>query len=261
MTLTATHAPGTFCWADLGTTDTAAAKRFYTGLFGWSVEDRPMGGDQYYTMFELGGKVVAALYQQQEDQRKAGIPPSWLSYITVESADRSAARAAELGGNILAPAFDVLEVGRMALIQDPTGAVVALWEARTHSGAALMAEPGAMCWNELATRDPAKAGEFYAELLGWQRDSMPMEKFEYTVFKQGEQMTGGMMPILPEWGQMPPNWAVYFAVDDCDGRAATAEKLGGKVMVPPTDIPNVGRFAVIQDPQGAVLSILQAAQA
>jgi len=126
MSTTATHAPGTFSWADLGTPDPAAAKRFYTGLFGWTFEDRPISDGEYYTIFDVGGKSVAALYNQMADQRAAGIPPHWLSYVSVESADQAASRAAELGGTVLAPAFDVMEAGRMAVVQDPTGGVLAV---------------------------------------------------------------------------------------------------------------------------------------
>jgi hypothetical protein len=160
---------------------------------------------------------------------------------------------------VLAPPFDVMEHGRMAVIQDPTGAVVALWEPRNYPGAGLLGEPGALCWNELCTRDPARAGTFYADLLGWARETMPMPGFEYTVFKRGEQQAGGMMAIQPEWGNMPPHWEIYFAVADCDATAANAGKLGGSVMKAPADIPGVGRFAVLRDPQGATFSVLQPA--
>jgi predicted enzyme related to lactoylglutathione lyase len=258
MSVTATHAPGTFSWADLGTSDPASAKRFYTGLFGWTFEDRPISEGEYYTMLMQDGKTVAALYAQQADERSAGIPPHWLSYINVESADRVSARAAELGATVLAPPFDVMEHGRMAVVQDPTGGVVALWEPRNYQGAGLLGEPGALCWNELCTHDPARAGAFYAELLGWARETMPMPGFEYTVFKRGDQPAGGMMAIQPEWGNMPPHWEIYFAVTDCDETAASAPKLGGSVMKAPADIPGVGRFAVLRDPQGATFSVLQA---
>ena len=258
MSTTLTHAPGTFSWADLGTPDPAAAKRFSTGLFGWAFEDRPISKGEYYTMLLQDGKSVAALYAQQADQRSAGIPPHWLSYVTVESADRVSTHAAELGGTVLAPPFDVMEHGRMAVIQDPTGGVVALWEPRNHPGAGLLGEPGALCWNELCTRDPARAGAFYADLLGWARETMPLPGFEYTVFKRGDQPAGGMMAIQPDWGDMPPHWSVYFAVEDCDGTAATAAKMGGAVLMGPADIPDVGRFATLRDPQGAIFSVLQA---
>jgi uncharacterized protein len=259
MSATLTHAPGTFSWADLGTPDPTAAKRFYTGLFGWAFDDRPISNDEYYTMLLQDGKAVAALYPQQADQRSAGIPPHWLSYVTVESADRVSSHAAELGGTVLAPPFDVMEHGRMAVIQDPTGGVVALWEPRNHPGAGVLGEPGALCWNELCTRDPDRAGAFYADLLGWARETMPMPGFEYTVFKRGEQPAGGMMAIQPEWGDVPPHWGVYFAVEDCDATAATATKMGGAVLMGPADIPDVGRFATLRDPQGAIFSVLQPA--
>jgi len=260
MTVMATHAPGTFCWADLGTTDPAAAKRFYAGLFGWSFDDRPMGPDQFYTMCDIGGKHVAALYPQQDDERSAGIPPHWQAYIAVDSADKAAARATELGGKLLAPPFDVFEAGRMAVVQDPTGAVIALWEARNHAGAGMVGDPGAIVWNELATGDTAKAAAFYSGLFGWTGEEMKMEKFTYTTFKLGDQMAGGMMPILPEWRGMPPNWGIYFAVENVDASAAKAEQLGGTISSPPADIPGVGRFAVVRDPQGAMFSLFKPAQ-
>jgi predicted enzyme related to lactoylglutathione lyase len=259
MSVTATHAPGTFSWADLGTPDPASATRFYTGLFGWTFEDRPISDNEYYTMLFQDGKTVAALYAQPADQRSAGIPPHWLSYLAVESADRASSRATELGGTVLAPPFDVMEHGRMAVIQDPTGGVVAFWEPRNYPGAGLLGEPGALCWNELCTRDPDRAGAFYADLLSWARETMPMPGYEYTVFKRGDQPAGGMMAIQPEWGNMPPHWEIYFAVADCDATAANVPKLGGSVMKEPCDIPGVGRFAVLRDPQGATFSVLQAA--
>ena len=157
MTVVATHAPGTFCWADLGTTDAAAAKRFYPALFGWDFDDMPMGDGAFYTMFEVGGKPVAALYQQDPQQQAQRIPPNWLSYVSVESADRMAERTRSLGGTVMMDPFDVFEVGRMTIIQDPTGAVVALWEPRTHIGAGIVGEPNTLCWNELTTSDPERA--------------------------------------------------------------------------------------------------------
>ena len=254
MTAVETHAPGRFCWVDLGTTDAPAAKQFYTGLFGWTAEDRPMGDGQSYTMFHLGGKSVAALYQQDAQQQAMGIPPNWLSYISVESADQAAERTKGLGGTVLMEPFDVLDVGRMAMIQDPTGAVVALWEPRRHIGAEVIEEPNTLAWNELATTDPGRAGDFYGGLLGWAAERQQYGPMDYTIFKQGERMNGGMMALGPDMG--PPHWLVYFAVADCDAAAASAARLGGSVYVAPTDIPSVGRFGVLRDPQGAAFAII-----
>jgi hypothetical protein len=256
MTITQAHAPGTFCWAELLTTDAQAAKRFYTGLFGWSFQDVPIGEDGYYTMFEAGGKSISALHQMGPEQAAQGTRPNWLSYLSTESADRTVARARELGATILAEPFDVFDSGRMGVFQDPTGAVVGLWEPRNHLGAGIVGEPNSLCWNELYTTDVDRAAEFYSGLLGWEPQKQPMGDFVYTYFKHGERMSGGMMQIVPEWGPMPPHWKVYYAVDDCDAKAALAESLGGKICMPPTDVPEVGRFTILEDPQGAAFAII-----
>ena len=249
------YAPGTFCWADLGTPDAADAKRFYTALFGWTAEDRPMGPDASYTMLTLAGRSVVALYQQ--DTAAPGVAPQWLSYISVGSVNQSAERAKALGGTILMEPFDVLDVGRMAMVQDPTGAVVALWEPRRHAGAGLVGEPNATCWNELATTDTGRAGAFYTSLLDWTAETQPMGTTGYTLFTDGGAPRGGMTAIAPEWGPVPPAWLVYFAVTDCEGQAALAQSLGGAVRLPPTEAAGVGRFSVLVDPQGAVFAVIQ----
>jgi predicted enzyme related to lactoylglutathione lyase len=258
MPLMDRYAPGTFCWADLGTPDAPAATRFYSALFGWTAEDRPMGPEAFYTMFQLDGRPVAALYPQEPAHQG---PPHWLSYLTVSSANDSAARAASLGGTVLMEPFDVLDVGRMAMLQDPTGAVVALWEPRRHAGAGVVREASAMCWNELGTTDTRRAGEFYASLVGWSAESRSMGAYSYTTFSADGETRGGMMTIAPSLGRVPPHWLVYFAVRDCEGTAALCQSLGGAVRVPPSDVPDVGRFAVLADPQGAVFAVLARATA
>jgi predicted enzyme related to lactoylglutathione lyase len=248
------YAPGTFCWADLGTPDATAAKQFYTALFGWTSEDRPMGPGAFYTMLTLDGRAVAALYPQ--DPAPAGGSPHWLSYISVASANDAARRAKELGGTVLLDAFDVLDVGRMALVQDGPGAVVALWQPRRHAGAGVVGETSAMCWNELATTDPGRAEAFYTGMFGWSAGSRTMGSTRYTTFTQDGASRGGMLAIDPSC-PVPPHWLVYFAVSDCDGQAALVQSLGGAVRVPPSDVPEVGRFAVVADPQGATFAVIQ----
>ncbi|MEP6689396.1 MAG: VOC family protein [Gemmatimonadales bacterium] len=255
MPLMDTYAPGTFCWADLGTPDAAAAKRFYTALFGWIAEDRPMGPDACYTMLTVDGRSVAALYQQEP--AAGGAPAQWLSYISVGSANQSAERAKALGAAVLMEPFDVLDVGRMAMVQDPTGAVVALWEPRRHVGAGVVGEPNATCWNELATTDPRRAGEFYTSLFDWSARSQAAGAANYTLFTDAGTPRGGMVSIAPDWGPVPPSWLVYFAVRDCEGQAALAQSLGGAVRLPPTEAQGAGRFSVLVDPQGAVFAVIQ----
>ena len=115
---------------------------------------------------------------------------------------------------------------------------------------------GRFSWNELLTTDPQAAVAFYGQLFGWTTQDWPMEGFTYTIVKAGDIDVGGIMPIPPHAGGMPPTWGAYVTVDDVDATAELAEKLGGKILIPPTDIPTVGRFTVIQDPQGAVLSAI-----
>jgi predicted enzyme related to lactoylglutathione lyase len=249
------YKPGTFCWADLGTTDVDSAKSFYTGLFGWSAEDAPAGEAGTYTVFRLDGKDVCGLYEQPEGQRSQGVPPNWQSYVSVEEADAAAERAKSLGGAVLAEPFDVMDRGRMAVVQDPTGAVFSLWEPRGNFGASLVNDPGTVCWNQLNTTDVDVAKEFYAALFGWEGETIEAGGTTYVTLTNDGWRNGGIMH-LPEEVQAPPHWSVYFAVDSVDGSSARAAELGGRVFVPPMDVP-AGRMSVVQDPQAASLGLFE----
>src|SRR5215831_7478763 len=245
------HAPGSFCWIELATTDGPAAKKFYTELFGWEAHDNPIGPDMVYTLLKLNGKDVGALYQKGEQMKQ--VPTHWASYISVTSADETAAKAKALGGTVVQEPFDVMDIGRMAIIADPTGAHFCIWQPKKHSGLGVKGETNSLWWNELLTNDTAKAGDFYTKLFGWTAKAHGAP-IEYTEFMLDGKAFAGMMAIQPQMGPMPPNWGIYFAVDDCDAMAQKATGLGARTFVPPTDIENVGRFSVIQDPQGAVFS-------
>jgi predicted enzyme related to lactoylglutathione lyase len=253
MTEIKEYPPGSFCWVDLGTTDEAAATEFYTALFGWTATAVPAGEVGTYTMLEKRSKNVSALYQMNQGMLEEGVPPHWLSYVSVVSADNTAAQAKELGATLLQEPFDVMDVGRMALIQDPQGATFALWQPKRHCGAELVNEAGTMCWNELYTNNVDGSTQFYTSLFGWS----PKQSPGYTELRNGDRPAGGMIEIKPEWGPVPPNWAVYFAVADLDTSLEQAKSLGGTVEVPPMQVENVGRFAVLQDPQGAYFSVIQ----
>jgi uncharacterized protein len=254
------HQPGMFCWVELGTSDQSAAKRFYQDLFGWTVRDTPIGEGMVYTIFQYKDRDVAACYTLMPDQVAAQVPPHWMNYIAVTSADETADKVKSLGGNVLSPPMDVFEHGRMVVFTDPTGAVVSAWQPRQHKGFGYANEPGGWCWAELMTPDPARAKTFYTSLFGYTTDTMPMatnQNATYTIFKIGEQGVGGMMPMPPEAKGVPPNWTPYFAVADCDDIFKKATSTGAAGHMPPTDIPTVGRFAILQDPQGAAFAILQ----
>jgi uncharacterized protein len=249
--------PGTFCWPELSTTDQKGGVAFYRNLFGWDLNEQPMGSGETYSMFQMRGREVAAAYTMRPEERQHGAPPHWNAYVTVTSADEAAKRAQELGASVLAPPFDVMDSGRMAVLQDPTGAVFQVWQPKKHPGARILGEPGALCWTELATRDTSTARNFYTSLFGWKEKTSPNEGGTYTEFSVGDTPGAGMMEMNAQMAGVPPHWLPYFQVVDCDGTANKAKDLGGKLFVPPTDIPNVGRFSVIQDPQGAVFAIIK----
>lgn len=248
---------GTFCWVDLATTDTEAAKAFYGALFGWEPFDTPAGESMVYTMLLLEGREVAALSGMPPQMEAQGAPPVWTSYIAVDDLDERAAKVEEVGGTLLMPPFDVLEAGRMAMAQDPTGATFGLWEAKNHIGARLVNMPNALAWNELATRDADKAEAFYSALFGW---TTRVDEISggppYTTFLNNGNQGMGMIQMNEQWSDMPSHWMAYFAVEDCAAAVAKAEFLGATIHVPPTEIPNIGTFSVIADPQGAVFSVM-----
>jgi predicted enzyme related to lactoylglutathione lyase len=207
-------------------------------------------------MFTLRGKNVAGLGPLMNEAQ----PPAWTTYVSVVDADATVAKVKDAGGMVFVEPMDVLDVGRMAIFADPTGAVIAVWQPRAHIGADLVNEPGTFCWNELATRDIETAKKFYEAVFGWGGDTNAFGPGNYTEWKVGERTVGGMMEIgehMP--AEMPAHWLVYFAVADCDATVDKAKELGGAVFVPPTDIPP-GRFAVLADPQGAPLAVMKLAE-
>lgn len=251
------YAHGTPSWTDLGTTDIAAAKAFYGGLFGWEAADNPTDQGMDYTMFSKNGKPVAGGGPLPPDMASKGMPPMWNSYVAVDSVDETVAKVEEAGGSLVMGPMDVMDAGRMAFVTDPTGAAIGLWQAGEHFGAQLVNEHGSLSWNELLTDDTATAQKFYADALGWGAETTDMPNGPYTTFKVGERPAAGMMEKNPNMGPIPNYWGVYFAVDDCDGCVEKVKELGGNVLMEAFDVPEVGRMAVLQDPQGATFSVIK----
>jgi len=250
---------GSFCWPELATTDQKAAVAFYKNLFGWDVNDQAIGPDQTYSMFQLRGRQVGAAYNMRPEERQSGAPPHWNSYVSVTSADDAAKKAESLGAKVVMKPFDVMDAGRMAVLQDPTGAFFQVWQAGRHTGTGVQREPGSLTWTELSTNDTKKAEQFYTQLFGWSAKVGGEGVNAYTEFSVSGTPAAGMMDSKaygPD-NHVPPNWMPYFQVDDTDATAKKAKDLGGNTIVPPTDIPNVGRFSVVQDPQGAVFAIIK----
>lgn len=253
----AEYEPGTFCWADLATTDPEAAKTFYGDLFGWEAEDAVGGGGGAYTILKLGGDEVCALYGMEDERRDVGVPSHWLSYVSVESADATAEKARHLGGSALMGPFDAAGFGRMAVLEDPVGATFAAWEPRSLPGARRVNDLGCMTWNELQSREPQRAVAFYAELFGWEAEAHEQDgRVAYVTIRNAGSSNGGVMPMTGSHGDAPPYWLPYFTVASCDDAAAKVGGLGGRVLAGPME-PGAGRIAVLMDPQGAAFAVFE----
>jgi predicted enzyme related to lactoylglutathione lyase len=251
------YTPGTPSWVDLGTPDIDATVAFYGGLFGWDVPEsenpEQTGG---YRIAMLRGKAVAGVMPLMQE----GQPPAWSTYVSVDDADAAAASVREAGGQVVAEPMDVMELGRMGVFADPSGAYFGVWQPRSFAGAGIVNEAGALSWNELNTRDPDAAKGFYAAVFGWKTRDFEMAEGTYLTVHRGDDdhSVGGIMDIrgrVP--AEVPNHWHVYFAVDDTDATVAKAKELGGGVAVEPMDIPDVGRFAILTDPHGAAFAVIQ----
>ncbi len=251
MTTKDSYAPGTPCWVDLASPDLVTSVAFYRGLFGWEAPELPpeAGG---YRMFERGGVPVAGAGPVMFPDQ----PVAWTTYVCVDDAETTSSAIVAAGGTILVAPMDVLDVGRMCVFLDPTGATGALWQPRAHKGAGVVNEPGALCWNELATGQPDLAVAFYGAVFDWRASTVEVGDAPYTEWKLGDDTVAGMRPMPEEApAEVGAHWLPYFAVDDCDATVAAGRAAGAGVAVPPTDIPP-GRFAVLDDPTGAVFAVI-----
>lgn len=252
------YAQGIPSWVDLATTDLAAAKEFYTAVFGWDYDDQPLPDGGNYTNATLGGHDVAGM-SEMSPEMAGQMPPVWSTYLAVADVDAVVAKVADAGGTVMSPPMDVMDSGRMAFIADPTGAAVGLWQAGAHIGAELVNEPGTVIWNECFTDDVPKAAEFYDTILGTSHVTADMGGPEpYTSLNVGEDAVGGYMHRNPEvHGQVPNSWTVYFASADIDDTVAKINAAGGMIMNGPFPTP-IGPMIVAADPQGAVFQAFEA---
>ncbi|HMJ55060.1 MAG TPA: VOC family protein [Polyangiaceae bacterium] len=247
--------PGNFCWTEVFLEDPARGKGFYGELFGWASKEMP-GSEGTYDILHIGGKLVAGASKMPPELKKAGAPPHWLSHVYVTDANAATKKAEGLGAQILrAPAR--VGSGTVAIIQDPTGGRLAVWSTKESLGTFLWGEINSLCWTELTTSHPDAAIKFYVGLFGWKTEAWPMGDFTYTVLKNGDVPVAGLMPQPKEMADAPTSWTAYFAVSDCDATTKRSEKLGGTICMPPHDIPNVGRFSILADPEGATFAVIK----
>lgn len=255
MKIVTQYPDGVFSWVDLTTSDIAGAHAFYHGLFGWQADEQPVGDSgTAYTNFRIGGYTVAGGGQMQPEMLAGGAPSVWVSYVNHSDIDAVAERAAAAGGVVFLPPMDVLDAGRMALIQDPTGAPFGLWQPKTHVGAQVVNQPNSFVWNELQTSDRERARAFYQEVFGW---TDRLDDTGYVTWHDGDRVQCGAIQIGDDWGDVSPHWLVYFLVDDVDATAACALELGGKVHHGPSAAGELGRLAVLADPQGAIFAAIK----
>ena len=257
-----TWKPGEFRWVELATTDLGGARKFYGELFGWKMVENDMPDGEKYVTPQIGGEDVGGMCTLMEEQTRMGVPPHWGVYVGVEDADAAASKAEGLGGRIIKPPFDVMDVGRMAVLQDPTGAVFSVWQVTgdDHGGMGRHENvPGTLAWVELEARNEDVSGKFFMDLFGWTADvsEVPGGEGSYTTFMLGETRVGGMMKMSGDMPDMPPHFLAHFQADDVDATSKRVAELGGKVMVPPMDVPGVCRFSVVCDPQGAAFTLLE----
>lgn len=239
------------CWTELGTSDLAAATRFYEGLFGWRAETDPRQEAGGYTIAHLGDAAVAALTPLYQE----GQPVAWNVAFAVRDADAAAAQVTRAGGAVLLGPMDVFDVGRFAVAVDPTGAAFQLWQPRAFPGAGLLNAPGSLGWVELMTREPERAVDFYTTVFGWSVNASE----RYTQWGLDGADFGGMVTMDDKFPhEVPAHWLPYFAVTDVDISAADATEAGGTVLMEPTSVPDGPRIAVLRDPQGAMFGVYRA---
>ncbi|MER7410551.1 VOC family protein [Streptomyces cacaoi] len=258
--LTTDYVPGTPNWLDLGAPDIDAAVDFYTGVFGWTFQSAgPEAGG--YGFFQLDGRDVAAAGPLMDE----GAEPSWTLYFHTDDADATAEDVERNGGTLRAGPMDVFSAGRLAQFTDPTGADFAVWQPGDVAGLDVVMDEHTLCWAELYTTDAERAKEFYSAVLSWSYESMSAGEMTYHVASapgggtEEDSSHGGIMQLPREnlAAGSSSEWHPYFAVTDCDAVHDTATRSGARSLMPPTDVPAVGRLAMLNDPFGATFALIK----
>lgn len=250
------YAPGTPSWVELASPDPEASAAFYRNVLGWGATEPGPEETGGYRMFQSDGKNVAGLMRHMQE----GQPTAWASYVSVADAEETAQKISDAGGSVIVAPMDVMDLGRMGVFADPTGAVFGVWQPGEFAGADLVNEPVSLTWNEIHTPDSDTDRAFYSSVFGWDAGRPEFEGApdSYTVWSLDGHNVCGMMEMVEGMFPpgTPPHWSVCFAVADADGTVAKAREQGGTVVAEPVDMP-IGRFAAIVDPQGAAFTIMQ----
>jgi predicted enzyme related to lactoylglutathione lyase len=237
---------GAFVWHEQVSDDPEQAQDFYTKLFGWGTESFDAAGMEY-TMISSGGQTHGGFGTAQE----SAPPPHWLSHVGVENLDETIEKAKGAGGKVVAGPFDMENVGRMAILGDPQGAFISAYQSLREGPGS----EGVFVWDELGTTDADGAQRFYEAVFGWSTQNMGEEYGGYRIFSRGGTQVGGLMQNPDP--SIPATWTPYVAVEEPDAICKKATELGSQVVVEPMDVPGVGRFGILQDPQGAAFGVIK----
>lgn len=245
--------PGEVSWVDLVTTDPDGARDFYRAMFAWDYDIGPPEAGRY-TLCRLRGRAAAGMNGTPSER----VAPAWTTYFASDDLAASARRIGELGGSVTQGPLDIPGQGELVVASDPTGAVFGLWRPDGPTAAGIRGEPGALVWHEHVSRDQPAAVAFYGALFGyaWEEVDTGADGPAYATFAVDGTTVGGVMAMDDDWPvAVPAHWMPYFGAADADAAAASAERHGGRVEVPPTTTP-FGRFVVLSDPQGAAFTVL-----
>jgi predicted enzyme related to lactoylglutathione lyase len=243
---------GTPCWVDVSVPDLDAARLFYEGLFGWEMQGGTpeFGG---YLNCAKNGRLAAGISPKMMPEA----PTAWITHFATSDVAASAERAGSSGGQVLMGPMDVMDLGKLAICTDPSGAMFGLWQPGSHLGVGVYNEPGSLIWTEQLSRSADPNLAFYSAVFGWEFHDWSAPDFRYASFVIDGRDTGGVGEYGQDGPELPPQWWVYLAVDDTDEAVDRVVKLGGSVILPPSDSP-YGRRATVADNQGANFALLAA---
>ncbi|MCX6155675.1 MAG: VOC family protein [Candidatus Kapabacteria bacterium] len=251
------HKPASFCWVDYMANDPDGAIKFYSDLFGWEARHDNSTGGPVYSIFHLKGKAVAASMEMPADMKALKVPSCWIVYVCSSKVEDDLNKARQNGALILHEADDIPTQGRWGLFQDPEGAVIGLWEPQKHIGSNFKDEHGSFCWFEHGSHSADNSMLFYSKVFGWSSKKEQMAGMDYTTILNGVDGIGGVYTFNENMQDVPPNWLVYFAINDIDAACEKIISFGGSVIMPKMHIEGVGAFGIFTDNQGGVFGLLQ----
>jgi len=257
MAETPIHRPGSFCWADLATTDTEAAKEFYLQLFGWTSIDNTIDYGLVYSNFLLNGKPVAGLSEPIEEHKRLNLPPSWNAYICTANADETLSKAVSAGAIVIMAAQDIMDEVRIGMFRDPEGVDLGVMQLQNHKGFGIRDIHGAPCWLEYASHDSDSTISFYGKVFGWTAKTEEIGEMQYTIFLSGDDMVAGLFKLPPRLSEVPSHWLPYYVVEGLESAIEFTNRSGGSVLMAPVFVEGIGTYGRIRDPQGGIIGLIQ----